>query len=159
LSTVLTEDLLDQYQRAIAMLRATIRKFDRPQWTKCLSAFQAPAKVAYHTIECLDAYFREDPNAEYRWGHRFGAPFWKLPDEEQPSQEALIDYLDELEARIECELSSLTDDQLTAPHDEERRHAETRLGHYIYALRHTMHHHGALTLLSIHFGNQGGSWA
>jgi uncharacterized damage-inducible protein DinB len=155
----LTEDLLDQYQRAIAMLCATIRKFDRPQWTKGLSAFQAPAKVAYHTVECLDAYFREDPNAEYRWGHRFGAPFWKLADEEQPSQESLIDYLGELEARIERELSSLTDDQLTAPHDEERRHAETRLGHYIYALRHTMHHHGALTLLSVHFGNQGGSWA
>ena len=65
----------------------------------------------------------------------------------------------DLEARIERELSSLTDDQLTAPHDEERRHAETRLGHYVYALRHTMHHHGALTLLSVHMGNRGGSWA
>jgi hypothetical protein len=158
-STLLTEDLLDQCQRAIAMLDATIRKFDRRQWTQGISAFQAPAKVAYHAVECLDAYFREDPNADYRWGHRFGEPFWKLADEEQPSQEALIEYLGDLGARIERELSSLTDDQLTAPHDEERRHAETRLGHYIYALRHTMHHHGALTLLSVHLGNQGGSWA
>jgi hypothetical protein len=159
LSTVLTQDLLDQYQRAIAMLGATIRKFDRQEWAKGISAFQAPAKVAYHTLECLDAYFREDPNADYAWGHRFGAPFWKLADEEQPSQEALIEYLEELETRITYELSSLTDDQLAAPHDEERRHAQTRLGHYIYALRHTMHHHGALTLLSVYHGNQGGSWA
>ena len=159
MSTLLTEDLLDQYQRAITMLGATIRKFDPQQWNQGISAFQTPAKVAYHTVECLDAYFREDPDAEYRWGHRFGAPFWKLADQEQPSQNALIEYLEELETRIERELSALTDDQLTAPHDTERRHAETRLGHYIYALRHTMHHHGALTLLSVHFGNQGGSWA
>ena len=94
MSTVLTKDLLDQYQRAIAMLGATIRKFDRQQWMQGISVFQAPAKVAYHTVECLDAYFREDPDADYRWGHRFGAPFWKLADEEQPSLVAeYVDFL------------------------------------------------------------------
>jgi hypothetical protein len=141
------------------MLRSTIAKFDAQQWPRGLSAFQSPAKVAYHTVECLDAYFRDDPDADYARGHRFGAPFWELADEEQPSQEALIEYLDELKTRIECELSSLTDAQLGEPHDAEKRHAETRLGHYVYALRHTMHHHGALTLLSVHHGNQGGSWS
>jgi hypothetical protein len=158
-NTVLAEDLLDQCQRAIAMLGATIRKFDPGQWTQGISEFHSPAKVAYHTVECLDAYFREDPDAQYCWGHRFGAPFWRLADEEQPSQEALIEYLEDLEGRIERELSALTDAQLAEPRDSDRRHAETRLGHYVYALRHTMHHHGTLTLLSVHQGNQGGSWA
>jgi hypothetical protein len=159
MSTLLTADLLDQFRRAISMLDATIDKFDAQQWTVGISQFQSPAKVAYHTVECLDAYFRPDHDAEYTWGYRFGAPFWELSDEEQPSQEALSEYLAELRARIEDELSALADDQLVTPHDAERRHAETRLGHYIYALRHTMHHHGALTLLSVHHGNQGGSWA
>lgn len=159
MSTLLTADLLDQFRRAIGMLEATIRKFDRLQWTAGISWFQSPAKVAYHAVECLDAYFRADPDAEYTWGHRFGAPFWELSDEEQPSQEALLDYLEDLLARIEGELSALTDAELAEPHDAEKRHAQTRLGHYVYALRHTMHHHGALTLLSIHHGNQGGSWA
>jgi len=159
MSTLLTQDLLDQYQRAIAMLGDTIEKFDRQQWTQGLSAFQVPAKVAYHTLECLDAYFREDPDADYLWGHRFGAPYWELADDEQPSQEALTEYLGEIQARIQDELSALTDDQLAAPHDAQRRHAQTRLGHYVYALRHTMHHHGALTLLSIHHSNPGGRWA
>jgi hypothetical protein len=159
MSAVLTEDLLDQFERAIAMLRATIAKFNAKQWTSGISWFQAPAKVAYHVVECLDAYFCEDPDVEYTWGHRFGAPFWELADDAQPSQEALLEYLKDLETRIERELSSLADEDLTAPHDAERRHAETRLGHYIYALRHTMHHHGALTLLSVYHGNEGGSWA
>lgn len=159
MSTVLTKDLLNQYQRAISMLRATIGKFSFEQWTSGISWFQAPAKIAYHVIECLDAYFREDPDAPYTWGYRFGAPFWELPDREQPSQEALLEYLQDIEMRIERELSSLTDGSLAEPHDAEKRHAETRLGHYVYALRHTMHHHGALTLLSIYHGNEGGSWA
>jgi hypothetical protein len=155
----LTKDLLDQYRRALSMLRATIGKFGPEQWTAGISWFQSPAKVAYHTVECLDAYFREDLDAEYTWGHRLGAPFWELADEEQPSQEWLLGYLEELQTRIEREFSSLADSDLAEPHDTEKRHAETRLGHYVYALRHTMHHHGALTLLSIHHGNQGGSWA
>jgi hypothetical protein len=49
-STVLTKDLLDQYRRAMAMLRATVLKFNRQQWPQGLSAFQTPAKVAYHTM-------------------------------------------------------------------------------------------------------------
>ena len=141
------------------MLRTTIGKFTVEQWTSGISRFQAPAQVAYHVIECLDAYFREDPDAPYTWGYRFGAPFWELADDAQPNQEDLLSYLQDIEERIVRELSSLSDEELAAPHDAEKRHAETRLGHYIYALRHTMHHHGALTLLSIYHGNEGGSWA
>jgi uncharacterized damage-inducible protein DinB len=159
MSTILTEDLLDQYRRSISVLRVTIARFSAEQWTSGISWFQSPAKVAYHVVECLDAYFREDPDAPYTWGHRFGAPFWELADDEQPSQEDLLSYLQDLEDRIVRELSSFADTGLTTPHDKERRHAKTRLGHYVYALRHTMHHHGALTLLSIYHGNEGGSWA
>jgi len=28
----------------------------------------------------------------------------------------------------------------------------------VYVLRHTMHHHGQLAALSVHHGNEGGSW-
>jgi hypothetical protein len=159
MSTVVTEDLLDQYRRAISMLRATIGRFSVEQWTSGISQFQVPAKVAYHVVECLDAYFRKDPNADHAWGYRFGAPFWELSNEQQPSREALLEYLQDIEVRIERELSSLTDTDLAQPHDADKRHAETRLGHYVYALRHTMHHHGALTLLSVYHSNEGGSWA
>jgi hypothetical protein len=69
-----------------------------------------------------------------------------------------LGYLDEIEARIVKHLATLDDADLATPYDEKREHAQTRLGHYVYALRHTMHHHGALTLLSIHHGNVGGSW-
>ena len=37
--------------------------------------------------------------------------------------------------------------------------AATLLGHYVYALRHTMHHHGELATLATYHGLPGGSWA
>ena len=56
MSGILADDTLDQCRKAISMVRATIEKFDEEQWRSGVSWFQVPAKVAYHTIECLDYY-------------------------------------------------------------------------------------------------------
>jgi hypothetical protein len=63
-----------------------------------------------------------------------------------------------MEDRIVGHLSALKDEDLVEPFDAEREHGETRLAHTIYALRHTMHHHGALSLMSLRFGNPEGLW-
>ncbi|MEJ2733832.1 MAG: DinB family protein [Anaerolineae bacterium] len=156
---VLCDSLLDNYQKAIGLVAETIGQFDQDQWQKGISFFQVPAKIAYHIVDCLDYYFREDPAQAYKWGYRFGGGWWELPDEGQPSQEALLAYLQDVEARIVQHLSSLDDANLVTPYDAQQEHGETRLGHYIYGLRHTMHHHGALSLFSLQYGNEEGSWA
>jgi hypothetical protein len=69
-----------------------------------------------------------------------------------------LGYLGEIEQRISQHFSTLGDEDLTTPYDAEKEHGDTRLGHYVYALRHTMHHHGALSLLSLTYGNQQGTW-
>jgi hypothetical protein len=43
MSTILTEDLLDQYRRSISMLRVTIARFSAEQWTSGISRLQSPA--------------------------------------------------------------------------------------------------------------------
>ena len=159
MSNPLCKSLLNNCENAIALVAETIRQFDQEQWLSGIEFFQVPAKIAYHIVDCLDFYFREDPGAEYEWGHRFGGGWWKLSDEEQPGPEDLLTYLKEIEGRIAGHLGSLSDEDLTTPFDEARQHGETRLGHYVYALRHTMHHHGALSLLSLYHGNEEGSWA
>ena len=159
MSNSLCDSLLDNYQKAIMLVAETISQFDQEQWGKGIDFFQVPSKIAYHTLDCLDFYFRENPNEEYIWGHRFHGGWWELPDERQPTQEALLEYLKDVEERIAQHLTSLNDDDLVTPYDEEKQHGETGLGHYVYALRHTMHHHGALSLLSLYYGNEEGSWA
>ena len=67
-------------------------------------------------------------------------------------------YLKDVEARIERQLLELHDASLGQPYDADGEFGESRLAHFIYALRHTMHHHGALSLLSLQLGNGEGIW-
>jgi len=110
-----------------------------------------------HIVDCLDFYFREDTQAEYHWGHRFSGGWWELADEKLPIPAALLAYSAEIEARVTAHLSALDDAALSQPSPDDD--AATLLGHYIYALRHTLHRHGELAALSIYHGNPGGSWA
>jgi hypothetical protein len=66
--------------------------------------------------------------------------------------------LDDIEARIERHFGAIQDEALALPFDSQQEHGATRLGHYVYALRHTLHHHGALSLLSLDHGNPKASW-
>jgi hypothetical protein len=154
MSRALCDSLLDNWQKALGLVAATVGQFGPDQWLQGLGSFQVPAKIAYHIAHTLDYYFREEPDGDYVWGHRFAGGWWALSDEEQPAPEAVLTYLRELEGRIERHFGELSDGDLSQPFDRAREHGETRLGHYVYALRHTMHHHGALSLLSLQAGNE-----
>ena len=139
-------DIVTQFEKAIKITRETIVAFSEGQWRKGISDFEVPAKVAYHTVDALDAYFRENKEKKYQAGHRFGGKWSELSDDEQPSQRALVEYLDSIDERIHRHFENISDDILTEPYSEKR----SMLGHFIYAIRHTMHHQGALTALAVY---------
>jgi hypothetical protein len=153
-----TRDLLDQYRRAFQMLYEEIERFDATEWVKGLDFFQVPAKVAMHTVDCLDYYFCGKTQDEYRWGYRFGGGWWELPDDRLPDVAAVLAYAHEIEDRVVKEFGALQDEDLARPFVLDDA-AKTLLGHYVYALRHTMHHQGELATLNVHHGNEGGVWA
>lgn len=135
-----------QFEKTINITRKLIRSFSEEQWMHGISDFEVPAKVAYHLVDCLDLYFRENREGKYPWGHKFGGSWEELSDEEQPSQEAVIGYLEEMASRIESYFDSISDTDLATAYNEKI----TVLGHCIYAVRHTMHHQGALTALAVY---------
>jgi uncharacterized damage-inducible protein DinB len=133
---------------------------DKTMANSGISWFQTPARVAYHTVEALDAYFLFTNNGqEFAYGGRFGAPWWEMNDEQLPKRPELISYLEDVEKRITRTFSSLEDQDLSAPFVHDDWSGETILGHIVYALRHTMHHQGALSVLSTYHGHEGESWA
>jgi uncharacterized damage-inducible protein DinB len=159
MSRVLTDDLLDQFGKAISMVRFTIEEFDDEQWISGISWFQTPARIGYHIVETLDFYFSGKRNdQEFEYGYRLDGPWWELKNEQLPKKDALFEYLDEIEERIKETFKSLKDKDLSTPFELYDWSGKTLLGHYVYALRHTMHHHGALTVLSTHHGNERESW-
>jgi uncharacterized damage-inducible protein DinB len=154
----IVNDLTDQFQRAFNMLYSEMERFDDVQWVTGISFFQVPVKQAMHIVDCLDFYFAGIPPKQYQWGHKFGGGWWELEDDQLPDQAALLEYTQEIEARVMDELASLQDEDFSRPYRLADWSGKTMLGHYVYALRHTMHHHGQLSALAVHHGNEGGSW-
>jgi hypothetical protein len=140
------------------MLESTIEEFDDQQWITGFSILQVPVKLAIHILDTLDYYFCGKPSDQYTWGHRFGGGWWELKDDQLPSKTAVLDYAREIAQRIFSELRAKQDSDLFHPFEIDDSGA-TLLGHYVYALRHTMHHQGQLSCLSIQQGNEGGDWA
>ena len=135
-----------QFEKTIKITRELIDSFSGKQWMQGISNFEVPVKVAYHIVDCLDFYFREDKNKKYLWGHRFDGSWEELADDAQPSQKEVVQYLDDMALRIQIFFQRIDDGDLSTPYTENI----TILGHCIYAIRHTMHHQGALTALAVY---------
>lgn len=79
MSRIVTDDLLDQFQKAVSMVRFTVEEFDDEQWLSGISWFQTPARVAYHLVESLDFYFSGNMDGqEFAYGYRFDSPWWEM---------------------------------------------------------------------------------
>ena len=152
-----TNALLQSWRRTTGLLADTIRGFTPETWTKGFTWFQMPAKVAYHTIECIDFYFKPKGSA-FTWGSRFGKPYWELSGDSQPSQEYLLAWLKELEERLEDHFAGVEDEALGDEYDSTLEDGNTAVEWYIYALRHTVHHHGSLVALADILGVPSGDW-
>lgn len=142
------------------MVRFTVEEFEPEQWRSGISWFQTPARVGYHLVEALDGYFwDEDAQGEFTCGYCLGGPWWEMEDAQLPAQEALLEYLDAVQARVEETFSTKDDTDLSVPFERYDWSGKTLAGHYAYALRHTMHHQGALSALATYHGHEGQNWA
>ena len=159
MSKAVTGDLLDQFQRTISMVAFTVEEFEPGQWRSGISWFLTPARVAYHLVEALDAYWAKEEGQAFTYGYRFGGTWWEMEDAQLPGQEALLAYLDEVRGTIEETFASMDDADLSAPFDLYDWSGNTLMGHFAYALRHTMHHQGALSALATYHGHEGQNWA
>jgi hypothetical protein len=146
MARVLCDQIVTQLDKAIELTRRNILAFSEDNWLKGVSEFEVPAKVAYHIVDALDYYFREDRGAKYVWGHRFGGSWRQLPPDRLPSISQIAEYLDETRERIHGYFENTDDAFLEKPHARQG----SELGYAIYAIRHTMHHQGALNVLAIY---------
>jgi len=157
MSQVVVQQICNNFINTIGLLRDTINNFDDEKWRKEYTWFQVPVRVARHTIECLDFYFKE-LDAPFSWNTRFEKPYWEMPNDEQPSQADLVAYLDDLEVRIEGVFAEMQDAALGDIYDEAAEKPLTKVAHYLYALRHTVHHNGSLAALSDILDVPSGDW-
>ena len=151
-------DLISQYENTFRIFKQEVNRFTADQWLSGFSFFQVPVEQAMHLLNCLDFYFAEQIGEEYPWGDRFGGGWWELENGQFPNQGAILLFANELEIKVFERLNSLSDADLVKPTTPKYEWAETWMGHYIYALRHTLHHFGQLSALASYHGHAGGSW-
>lgn len=111
MSQRIVTEIHNNFKNTIGLIRDTITNFDDERWRKEYTWFQVPVRVARHTIECLDFYFKEK-GAPFSWDTRFGRPCWETPNAEQPTQAEVLAYLGEMEVRIAAHFAGVQDEKL-----------------------------------------------
>jgi hypothetical protein len=157
-STRVRDELVEQFKRSFKMLQSVIDNIPAAKWKEDVRGSFIPAAVAYHTVETLDFYFCGKTSDQFVWGYRFRGPWWSSPEEDLPTREEVLVYLEEVEERVAAYLDSREDDDLAQTFDTYEWSGGTVLGHSIYAIRHTMHHQGQLAALQFQYGIEGDTW-
>ena len=144
-----------QFARCWEMLRDIVRKTPEDRWRADADPQLTPARWALHAVDAVDAYQSTSMEA-MSWGSRFGD--WEgASTEELPTREQLLEYLDEVAAKLETRLRGMSDGEMLAPPPFHWTGA-TYLEHWLYALRHTHSHLGELNMLLRVAGGETGLW-
>jgi hypothetical protein len=145
-TTALVQSIQTQWDFTMRLLRRSIECFDDDQWKKGISDFEVPWKVAYHTLQCMAYYFRDDPAKTYRdMPPNFGRDWWELSDADAPTQALVLLFHDDIVVLLGKYFDGKHDGWLSEPFPL----FGTVLGNMEYAQRHTMHHQGGLNVLSV----------
>jgi hypothetical protein len=139
----LPAELKNQFGRVFFKLREAVMTFPAEEWLQAEAIYLRPAGLATHILETFDFYTSELTAEEFPWGERLGAD-WEDPDKDQlPTQEVILQYLEEMKFRLTEWVGSrnLLEEETVYPGT-----GETILGRVMYVLRHTEAHLAEMNL-------------
>lgn len=151
----LTECIEDQFGRALGMYRTAAEAFPEEEWRRGDTPYQRPAGLALHIVETIEFYVSDQPAAEFLWGRRFGVHWEAIDSEKLPEQPPLLDYLAEVEEKLELWLAKV---DLLAPEAAYPWTGGRVIGRAMYVLRHTQHHLSELSLEPTRRGYPAPEW-
>ena len=140
---IIGNGLADQFERMWLMLREAIVNCPYEEWKRDAGHwFLIPSRLAYHTIETVDFYRRESPQA-MDWAGRLGVD-WETKDSGTlPDRKLMLSYLEEIQGSLGEKLRSMPDEALLAGHAFPWT-GVTVLERMIYTMRHSMFHLGQI---------------
>ncbi len=132
------EEFARQFDCALDILAEAIVSFRPETWVAGKAPYDGPARAGVHALQCGRFFTSGDKEI---WNN-LGKPVWEMSDQELPSQQETVGYLEEVREEIHHWLDRLEDEELDASVDFE--HARTRFELLLYAMRHLQHHIGEL---------------
>ena len=147
-AVTVNETLIFQFGVVLDQLRETIEMIPADEWVRGDSRRHTPVRQAVHIIGPFEAYAKRSAGGHFRWGdrwgHKVGAFGRKIPVEELPDQHAIIEYLEEVRAKIGHWLGEIPIDRLCRPRHVASGRFHSNLGWILYVLRHAVLHLGYL---------------
>ena len=135
--------ITSQFGNAWDMLEKAMRNFTENQWRSGDCHHFIPARLAYHAIETVDYYLRDDLTA-FKWGWRFGVDWQGASPSQLPDLRSTLSYLHETRRQGATWVANLGDDGLLGPDETFHTEGISHLDRVLYVLRHTHHHVGEI---------------
>jgi len=138
-----SSSIMDHFERALQMFKEAASAFPESEWKIGDTDYLRPAGAAYHVVESIRFYTGNTPHDKFNWGGRFNVDWESSDSEKLPSQQELLEYLDEVcaDAREWIKTNDLT--------QAERLFVwtgKTLLSRTAYLLRHIQHHTAEMAL-------------
>jgi hypothetical protein len=135
----IVDAFLNQYARAVSMLRDAIARLTDQQWNVGGPTWaEVPSCAACHAIQCAEYYICDDRSA-FRWdAHKWKA--WEYPPRNMPTRGEAIAYLDRVAAMTVQWVRRQSDSKLLAVDPRLSDPPRSLLEELLYALRHLQHH-------------------
>ena len=154
MSTILADDVRNQYDKAFATVEGILDAFPDDKWlVPHGDEYYIPCRIAYHVAVFIDGMVAEgSKDPDFRAKLPFGD--WKTGTAETlPARAALTAYYKEAVGRAKTVLSALDDDAIVALQPpESSRFGKTKLGAHMMVMRELSAHTGELNKMLIENG-------
>jgi hypothetical protein len=143
--TVISESILNQFLKGLEMTKDAVDFVPTSKWHEGYGKWFFSLN-AYHTVETIEFYFRDDPKG-MKWGGRAGFS-WddvkEIKDDVLPmiTKDLVLEYIEEVKESLSTKLQDSTDEQLLK--NDKFKGFSCILEKLQYALRHTAQHCGEL---------------
>ena len=148
-------EFTEQFGRALQMIRETITAFSDTDWIAGGAGYLVPVRISYHLIETIEYYIGDNPSKEAPRKRRFGGDWQTMEKEQLPKKEDMLLYMEEIETRLAEWINNC---DFEAENKLFEWTGNSQLGHALYVLRHTLHHHGEMNYILFESGYKKVNW-
>lgn len=141
----LIDILRKQYAHSWRMLADGIESCSDAQWQATIDdPFFVPARVAFHVVQTID-FFTSPAAKGFDW-QAHGFNWEEAPVEDLPDRAKVSGYLDAIREKLDTLLSSMDETVLMDSDSKFASYFSCPFERFNYALRHSHHHIGQLSL-------------
>lgn len=137
-------EFIEQYGQTWRIFEGIVKDFDNDSWIQTGRGTNTPARISFHILQGVKFYIEDSSTIIFASGKRFERNWITVKEEELPSQNDILECINEMKVKTEIWLSEMNYNSENKAFDWA---GKTKLGVVIFLLRHNLYHIGELSSL------------